>query len=159
MYTYNGCRFDLPVLLTRAMVHEVHVPRLIDLQNRSRVGRHLDLFDLIKRDAAPVSLSHLCAPFSIPMKQASASRVSELVAAQDWNALERYCESAAVGCWLASQFWTGAKDPGFARQRWRDLARWIREHADEHRGLGEFAIVPEPSRQTARWPNVDKIPF
>ena len=54
--TYNGARFDLPVLVTRAMVHEVHVLRLVDLENRSRVGRHTDLFDQVSRDAAPVSL-------------------------------------------------------------------------------------------------------
>lgn len=159
VYTYNGCRFDLPVLVTRAMVHEVHVPRLINLQNRSRVGRHLDLFDQIKRNAAPVSLSHLSAPFSIPMKQAPSSRVSELVAGKQWSALESYCESDAVGCWLAGQFWNSAHEPGFARQRWRDLARWIREYPEECRGLGDFAVVAEPPRPTGRLPNLDEIQF
>lgn len=148
--TFNGCRFDLPVLLTRAAVHEVDVPRLIDLQNRSRVGRHLDLFDQIKRDAAPVSLSQLCAPFSIPAKQVPSARVSELVTGKDWSRLERYCESDAIACWLASQFWNGAPEPGFARQRWRDLAHWLAAQPDQHSGLREFATVHEPPRSTGR---------
>jgi hypothetical protein len=159
VYTFNGCRFDLPVLVTRAAVHDVHVPRLIDLQNRSRVGRHLDLFDQIKRDAAPVSLSHLCAPFAIPAKQVPTARVSELAASQDWSALEQYCESDTVACWLAAQFWNGAQEPGFARQRWRDLARWINAHPDEHRGLSAFATVQEAPRGIGRPASPDEVYF
>jgi predicted PolB exonuclease-like 3'-5' exonuclease len=144
--TFNGFRFDLPVLLARAMLHEVHVPRLIDLQNRSRVGRHVDLLDQLKRDAAPVSLSQLCAPFSIPVKQVPSARVAELVASGDWTSLELYCESDAVACWLASQFWNKVQDPGFARAAWRDFAAWINANASEQRGLMPFATVPEPPR-------------
>lgn len=159
VYTYNGCRFDLPVLLTRAMVHEAHVPRLMDLQNRSRVGRHLDLFDQIKRDAAPVSLRQLCAPFSIPVKKMPVARVKDLVASQDWYALERYCESDAVGCWLAGQFWNSAQHPGMARQQWRDLARWIKGHPDEHCGLREFAVVHGQPRTLDRSTSLAEIHF
>jgi len=159
VYTFNGCRFDLPVLVTRAAVHEVHVPRLIDLQNRSRVGRHLDLFDQIKRDAAPVSLTHLCAPFGIPVKQVSTARVSELVASQEWGALEHYCESDAVGCWLAAQFWNSVQEPGFARQMWHDLAGWVVANADENPGLLPFAAVSEPPRAASQTGSVDDIYF
>lgn len=142
--TFNGYRFDLPVLLARAMLHEVPVPRLIDLQNRSRVGRHLDLFDQLKRDAAPVSLAQLCAPFAIPVKQAPAATVAEFTANKNWASLEQYCESDVVGCWLASLFWTKAQEPGFARAAWRDFADWIADNASEHLGLAPFATVPEP---------------
>lgn len=150
VFTFNGIRFDLPVLATRAMVHEVHVPRLIELQNRSRVGRHIDLFEQVKRDAAPVSLRQLCAPFSIPVKQSPAACVADLAAAEDWTALERYCETDAVGCWLAAQFWNKVQEPGFARETWRDLAGWIAGHADEHPGLTPFAVVLEPPRTRYR---------
>lgn len=143
--TYNGSRFDLPVLLTRAMAHEVHVPALLQLQDRSRVGRHLDLLEQIKRDVAPVSLRQLCAAVEIPVKQAPAT-VSQLVTDEDWVSLERYCESDAVGCWLASQFWNRMHEPGLAREMWRDFARWIAANADEHPGLAQFATVPEPPR-------------
>lgn len=159
VYTYNGFRFDVPVLLTRAMVHEVHAPRLLDLQNRSRVGRHMDLFEQIKSDATPVSLRQLCATLSIPVKQAPAAQVSELVAAQDWVSLERYCESDALGCWLAAQFWNFVSEPGFARQMWRDLAVWIAANANEHPGLIGFATVPEPPRAACRASHLDELYF
>lgn len=157
--TYNGARFDLPAIVTRAMVHEVHVPRIADLQNRSRVGRHIDLFDQVKRDAAPVSLRQLCAPFSIPVKQAPATCVDDLVANEDWTALERYCEADAVACWLAAQFWNKVQEPGFAREAWRDLARWVSANADEHPGLAPFATVPEPSRTRYQLTDLDGIDF
>jgi len=145
--SFNGYRFDLAVLLTRAMVHEAHVPRLIDLQNRSRVGKHVDLFDQLKRDAAPVSLAQLCAPFGIPAKQEPTDSVAELVAREDWAALERYCQTDVVGCWLASLFWGKVQEPGFARARWREFAVWAAENTGEYPSLAAFVNVPEPPRQ------------
>jgi hypothetical protein len=141
--TFNGGRFDLPVLLTRAMLHEVHVPRLVDLQNRSRVGRHYDLFEDVKRDATPVSLALLCAPFSIPVKQRPAARVDELVATSEWAALEAYCEMDAIACWLAAQFWTKVQDPSLARESWRDFAGWIRDNNSGRPSLAPFLAVAE----------------
>ncbi|URD59927.1 ribonuclease H-like domain-containing protein [Sphingomonas sp. KRR8] len=157
--TFNGYRFDLPVLLARAMVHEVHVPRLIDLQNRSRVGRHVDLFDQLKRDAAPVSLAHLCAPFAIPVKQDASASVAELAAREDWLALEEYCETDVVGCWLASLFWTKVQEPGFARAEWRSFAAWAAENATEHPSLAAFTTVPRPPRQSYPARGLDDFDF
>jgi DNA polymerase elongation subunit (family B) len=57
--TFNGFDFDLRVLLNRAALHELYVPRLLDLLNRSRVGKHLDLFDQLKRGASPRSVLRL----------------------------------------------------------------------------------------------------
>lgn len=159
VFTFNGIRFDLPVLAIRAMVHEVHVPRLIDLQNRSRVGRHADLFEQVKRDAAPVSLRQLCSPFLIPVKQTPAACVAELVADGDWTKLESYCETDAVGCWLAAQFWGKVQEPGLARQTWRDFASWITDHVDEHPGLASFAKVPDVPRSSFRRADVDSLVF
>jgi hypothetical protein len=45
------------------------------MHNRSKVGKHLDLFDQLKRAAAPTSLAQICAPFGIPVKQEPASIV------------------------------------------------------------------------------------
>lgn len=157
--TYNGARFDLPVLVTRAMVYEVHVPRLVDLQNRSRVGRHMDLFDQVKSDAAPVSLRQLCAPFSIPVKQSPIACVDDLVADEDWIALEQYCETDAVGCWLAAQYWNKVLEPGFAREAWRDFARWVSANSDEHPELAPFAKVPEPPRIRFHRTDLDAVDF
>jgi predicted PolB exonuclease-like 3'-5' exonuclease len=137
--TYNGFAFDLPVLATRAMLHEVHVPRLVELRNRSRVGRHHDLFAEIKREAGPVSLRQLCAPFDIPVKPDLAARVSELVQAQEWRALEQYCETDAVACWLAFQFWERVGEPGLARAVWKEFAVWIKANHTNHPHLVAFA--------------------
>ena len=157
--SFNGIRFDLPVLATRAMMHEVHVPNIVDLQNRSRIGRHTDLFEQVKRDAAPVSLRQICAPFAIPVKQTPDTSVGDLVAADDWSALERYCETDAVGCWLAAQFWNKVQEPGFARESWRDFARWIAANIDGHPGLASFVTVPEPPRVASRSVSLDDIDF
>lgn len=156
--TFNGGRFDLPVLVTRAMLHEVCVPRLIDLQNRSRVGRHCDLFDEVKREAEPVSLAQLCAPFSIPVKQRPAARVGELVALSDWPALETYCEMDALACWLAAQFWTKVQDPGLARESWRGLADWIRREP-ERPSLASFATPPQPPQAQLERSGWDTLEF
>jgi predicted PolB exonuclease-like 3'-5' exonuclease len=145
--TYNGFGFDLPVLATRAMVHEVYVPRLLDLRNRSRIGRHRDLFDEIKRDSGPVSLSQLCSPFSIPVKQSPGQRVSELAWAKEWLAIEQYCEADAVACWLAFQFWEGVEEPAHARAIWSDFAAWIEAGPARHPSLHAFARVLESPRQ------------
>lgn len=77
LLTFNGYQFDLPVLLAKAALHELHVPRLLGMHNRSRVGKHLDLFDQVKRTAAPTSLVQICAPFGIPVKREPASTVSD----------------------------------------------------------------------------------
>ncbi|MFC7535931.1 ribonuclease H-like domain-containing protein [Sphingomonas sp. GCM10030256] len=157
--TYNGYRFDLSVLLARAMVHEVHVPRLIDLQNRSRVGKHVDLLDQLKRDAAPVSLAQLCAPFAIPVKRDPSATVAELAAREDWLGLEEYCETDVVGCWLASLFWTKVQEPGFARAAWRNFAVWAADNATEHPSLAAFTTVPEPPRQDYPARGLDDFDF
>lgn len=140
--TYNGFGFDLPVLATRAMVHEVYVPRLLELRNRSRIGRHHDLFDQIKREAGPVSLSQICAPFRIPVKGSPASRVADLVGAGSWEELEGYCESDAVACWLAFQFRERVEQPGLARSIWHELACWIAAEPVQSLKLGSFTTVP-----------------
>lgn len=49
----SGASFTLGSVASRAALHELHVPRLLDLHNRSRVGKHLDLFDQLKRGASP----------------------------------------------------------------------------------------------------------
>jgi DNA polymerase elongation subunit (family B) len=141
VYSFNGSRFDLPVMAMRAMVHEVHVPRILDLQNRSRIGRHFDLLEQVKRDAAPISLRQLCAPFGIPSKQAPSTRVAEHASAGNWAAIEHYCEADAVACWLSAQVWSSAQEPGFARAAWRDFAKWVTANADEHPTLAPFANV------------------
>lgn len=157
--TFNGYGFDLPVLLARAAVHELHVPRLLDLHNRSRVGKHVDLFDQLKRDAAPTSLAQICAPFGIPVKQDPANTVVKLVAREDWAALERYCESDVVGCWLASLFWNKVQEPGFARAAWRDFSAWVSENASEYPSLAAFAVVSEPPRQSYPARGLDDFDF
>lgn len=159
LLTFNGYQFDLPVLLARAALHELHVPRLLDMHNRSRVGKQLDLFDQLKRAAAPTSLAQICAPFGIPVKQEPASTVPELLAREDWAALERYCESDVVGCWLASLFWNKVHEPGFARAAWRDFAVWAAENTSEYPSLASFVTVPEPPRRSYPTRGLDDFNF
>jgi hypothetical protein len=157
--TFNGCDFDLPVLGLRAMVHEVYAPKLVELQNRSRVGRHCDLLEEIRRCASPVSLAELCAPFAIPVKQAPGVRVAELVGYEDWATLEAYCETDAVACWLATQFWNNAMNPGDAREAWRRFADWAEANAAEHPSLAAFINVPGPPRASLAKARSDEIHF
>ncbi|RST30109.1 hypothetical protein HMF7854_04185 [Sphingomonas ginkgonis] len=159
LLTFNGYQFDLPVLLARAALHELHVPRLMDMHNRSMVGKHLDLFDQLKRAAAPTSLAQICAPFGIPVKQEPASTVSALVTREDWAALERYCETDVVGCWLASLFWNKVHEPGAARTAWREFASWAVERASEYPSVAAFATVPEPPRQSYPTRGLDDFDF
>ena len=140
--SFGGRRFDLPVLLTRAMLHEVHVPHLADMQNGKSPGRHCDLFEQVKQDADAVSLAQLCAPFSIPVAGASASILEYPTTGTDWAALEVRCTTNAVACWLAAQFCNKVQAPGSARASWRDLARWIGANAADYPALVPFADVP-----------------
>jgi hypothetical protein len=123
------------------------------------VGKHLDLFDQLKRGASPTSLAQICAPFAIPVKQEPASTVAELVRREDWAALERYCESDVVGCWLASMFWNKLHEPGEARAAWRDFAAWAAEHVSEYPSVAAFATVPEPPRQSYPTRELDDFDF
>lgn len=159
LLTFNGYQFDLPVLLVRAALHELHVPRLLDMHNRSRVGKHLDLFDQLRRAAGPTSLGQICAPFSIPVKQQPADAVPDFVAREDWTAVERYCESDVIGCWLASLFWNKIQEPGFARAAWREFAVWALEHANEYPSVAAFTAVPERPRQSYPARGLDDFAF
>ena len=143
--SFGGRSFDLPVLAVRAMLHEVHVPRLLDLQSGSETSRHLDLLEEVRRDSHFPSLAQLCAPFSITVGGKPLKKNAEPLSPGDWRLLEECCETNAVACWLAAQFWTEVHTPGRARVRWRDFARWAEAHAAEHPHLLSFAKVsPRP---------------
>ncbi|GLR48101.1 ribonuclease H-like domain-containing protein [Sphingomonas astaxanthinifaciens] len=157
--SFNGYQFDLPVIRARAALYELHIPRLIETHNRSRVGKHLDLFDQLKRTASPAGLAQVCAPFGIPVKQESANTVADLVVRNDWAALEAYCESDVIGSWLASLFWNKVHEPGAAQTAWRAFASWAVEHASEYPSVAAFASVPEPPRQTYPSRGLDDLDF
>ena len=121
-----------------------------------------------QRTGTPVRSRYVCqnsstnvidAPVAIPAKRDPSVTVAELVAREDWLALEEYCETDVVGCWLASLFWTKVQEPGFARSAWRDFAVWAAENATEHPSLASFWMVPEPPRQTYPGRGLDDFDF
>lgn len=141
--SYNGRAFDIPVLLTRAVLTEEHVPILARLGDLCRPGLHQDLHQQIKGSGAGIKLAHLCAAFAIPAKVGGAGdTVAGLAAQGRWRDVERYCETDAVATWLAAQMWDSAEQPGFGRERWKLLSRWLTSQALDNPSLTAFCKVP-----------------
>jgi predicted PolB exonuclease-like 3'-5' exonuclease len=125
--TYNGQAFDLPVLVTRAVVHELHAPTLARLSDRCRPGLHMDVHERIRGSNAGVKLAHLCAAFGIPAKEGGDGRcVAELANAGDWPAIKHYCETDVIATWLLAAMWDSRDLPGLAAARWLELSRWLK---------------------------------
>lgn len=137
--TYNGRAFDIPVLLTRAILAGEHVPTLARIGHRCRPGLHYDLHDQIKGPAGGIKLAHFCAAFGIPAKiGGDGTHVAELAAQGRWRGIEHYCETDVVATWLAAQHWEGADWPGHGRERWKKLADWIAADTPPNPLLDQF---------------------
>lgn len=137
--TYNGQAFDLPVLVTRAVVHDLHVPTLARLSDRCRPGLHLDLHDRVKGAGPGVKLAHLCAAFGIPAKEGGTGEcVANLAAAEDWVSIEQYCETDVIATWLAAQMWDSRDLPGNGLSSWRSLRSWLADSPTSNRQLDAF---------------------
>lgn len=92
--TYNGQAFDLPVLITRAILSDEPIPTLARLNDRCRPGLHYDLHQQVKGAGGGIKLAHLCAAFGIPAKMgANGESVAGLAAAGNWTGIEHYCET------------------------------------------------------------------
>lgn len=137
--TYNGQAFDLPVLVTRAILTGEEIPTLARLNDRCRPGLHYDLHQQIKGVGAGIKLAHLCAAFGIPAKiGGSGENVAGLAAAGDWTAIEHYCETDVIATWLAAQMWQSRDLAGHGLQQWALLDRWLAHHPTANPELAAF---------------------
>ncbi len=145
--TYNGRAFDIPVLLSRAILTDEDVPTLARLGGRSRPGLHYDLHEQIKGAGGGIKLAHLCAAFSIPAKTGGAGEsVARLAAGERWLEIEHYCQTDVLATWLAAQMWDSAENPGFGRGRWKLLSHWLASRPPDNPRLAAFCELPPPYR-------------
>jgi hypothetical protein len=95
--TFNGLRFDLPVLMRRSQYLRVaHPPLNLDKYRTP----HLDLLDrLTFRGAIPGhSLKFYCARFGIALDDTHTGKdIGALVAAGDWAAVAAHCRADVDG--------------------------------------------------------------
>lgn len=146
--TFNGKGFDIPVLLARAVLADEDVPTLARLGNRCRPGLHFDLHEQVRGMGPGIKLTHLCAAFSIPAKiGGDGENVASLAAQERWREIADYCETDVVATWLAAQMWDSAERPGFGRERWQQLAGWLRSKPLCNPRLAAFCDVPPPPRR------------
>lgn len=143
--SYNGRCFDVPVLLARAAVTGELVPTISKAAQRSVVGFHDDVLDVITGYGAAVrpKLAHVCAAMSIPVKiEAAGEGVADLVREGDWARVARYCETDVVATWLLSEVWRSIHSPGHGEDRWRRLAAWIAQEQPRLEHLQPYLQVP-----------------
>jgi predicted PolB exonuclease-like 3'-5' exonuclease len=144
--TYNGRGFDIPVLLSRAVVVGEHVPTIAKACRRTHAGFHDDLIDLVSsHGAAPrPKLAHMCAALGIPAKmEAGGGGVAALAEAQDYDRIQRYCETDVVATWLLGQMWQSIDLPEFGLERWQLLANWICSNQPRLAHLLPYLEVPQ----------------
>ena len=143
--TYNGKAFDLPVLVTRALLAGEHTPKLARLRDRSRPSQHRDIHEEVKGTGPSIKLAHFCAAFAIPAKPIRDGRsVADLASDGQWLDIEHYCETDVVATWVATQMLDSSEEPTFGRDRWKELSRWIIDCAPANPYLSAFCNVPEP---------------
>ncbi len=143
--TYNGKGFDIPVLLSRAVVTGEHVPTIAKASRRVHAGFHDDLIDLVSSfGAAPrPKLAYVCAALGIPVKmEAAGGGVAELARARDYGRIQRYCETDVVATWLLDQMWQSIDLPEYGVERWSLLAEWIRANQPRLAHLLPYLEIP-----------------
>ena len=137
--TFNGRRFDLPVLALTAMKHQ-----RFDLAGISKAwqshrftGRHYDLADIVSGfgGASGGSLEMLCSQLGIKAKQdCHGSDVAELVAKREFRKIVEYCESDVTATLALFACVEGLRscDAGYAGSLISQLGRWIRDSGLAH---------------------------
>jgi 3'-5' exonuclease len=119
LVSWNGKGFDVPVLLYRAMIHQISAPRFFDqgehdttrrydnYQNRYH-ARHTDLMDAMAlfNTRSFQRLDDIAQLFGFPGKQGvSGADVSTQVQAGQWDQLKEYCEGDVLNTWLVYLRW------------------------------------------------------
>ena len=93
LVTFNGRAFDLPVLMVRSRLLDVHAPILNIDRYRSP---HPDLLDILTFRGAIAShkLTWFARRFGLSVTdETTGADIGALVAAEDWSAVEAHCAS------------------------------------------------------------------
>jgi predicted PolB exonuclease-like 3'-5' exonuclease len=138
LVTFNGRRFDLPVLKYRAMLHQVpaawfHHPnedRWQNYQSRYGIDWHCDLYQVLTDYGCSdsVTLDQACAAFGLPGKMGvDGSKVADLYDAGRIEAIRNYCEFDVLNTYLL-----------YLRYMLLRGRLSIKAHADAIEDLGRF---------------------
>ena len=141
LITFNGSRFDLPVLRYRAMINRVSAP---GLAARNYFNRYtddaLDLCDVLASfDArAKVTLHELCRVLGLPGKPdgIDGSQVDTYYRAGRIKEVAEYCETDVVNtyrAWLRYELLRGALSAQAYDQSETDLIAWIKARVPRSR--------------------------
>lgn len=156
LVTFNGRKFDLPVLMARSMRHAVAMDwYLANEQTRKRYAMksHVDLYDQLSDygAASPGNFDVLAKTIGLPGKTGvSGADVAKLWAAGDEEAVKRYvlddvAQTAVMMLRFAALRGTVAK---FSDMNYHDsvLTRQLKL-IDDFRKHGAFAVVPFASAE------------
>lgn len=133
LITFNGSRFDLPVLRYRAMINRVSAPGLAARNYFNRYSDDaIDLCDVLASfdQRAKVSLHELCRVLGLPGKPdgIDGSQVDEYYRAGRIKEVAEYCETDVVNtyrAWLRYELFRGALSAQAYDQSEADLTAWI----------------------------------
>jgi len=151
LVTFNGRKFDLPVLKYRAMLHGISAPWLNQGENRfENYGYryssewHCDLMDVLSDFGASTAakLDEVSRLFGFPGKFGiDGSKVAEIYAAGGVKDIRDYCETDALNTYLVylrHALFRGSINRDGYNKSISDVIAYIDNHKTERAHLGEF---------------------
>jgi predicted PolB exonuclease-like 3'-5' exonuclease len=143
LVTFNGNRFDLPVLRHRAMLHRVPAP---GLNRRPYFNRYstdaIDLCDVLGSfgSSSKMKLNEFCRFLGLAGKPdgVDGSKVEAMVAEGKISDVARYCETDVVNTyrlWLIYEEFRGALTPEELQWSETQLQSYVRQHKTENAHL------------------------
>ena len=143
LVTFNGNRFDLPVLRHRAMLYRVPAP---GLNRRPYFNRYstdaIDLCDVLGSfgSSSKMKLNEFCRFLGLAGKPdgVDGSKVEAMVAEGKISDVARYCETDVVNTyrlWLIYEEFRGALTPEELRWSETQLQSYVRQHKTENAHL------------------------
>ncbi len=150
LVTWNGSRFDLPVLHYRALLHGVASQRYWDTGEHDREFRwdnyfsryhfrHTDLMDVLAayNPRAFVSLDEAAMLLGLPGKSGmDGGKVWERCLAGDIQGIRNYCQLDALNTYLIYLRWELIRG-NFSERKWREECDLVREKMQDA-GLPHF---------------------
>ncbi len=156
LVSFNGRRFDLPVLEARSLRHGLAVPWYFrDRELLEGPERHFDLLDFLSNGEPRnrAKLDDYCKLVGLPGKMGvDGSQVADLFASQRVEELSAYCATdvlQTLGLFLRVEKLRGALQP----QGYRELLRGVRDEIErrveeraglERERLRAFLVQSEP---------------
>ena len=144
LVSFNGSKFDLPVLLARSLVHGVDASafwrrgdKWTGYGARYSEAWHADLLQLVSCQGATPSpsLDELAAALGLPGKTENGAAVDDMVAAGDLGRVRRYCEGDAALTLASYLSWArtrGLLDEGGYRASVESLRRTLEGSSTPH---------------------------